>query len=264
MSRRGVTRIRVVLVVSLALVVVSLVASFVFPGFRESPGSEVVTDSSNTGIVDAVEEFTGGVFYVSETPFPCGPALQDMCTTLEVAPLGFLGLVCPELDYYPHCNTHKLTWATVDDGGNVPGATGTAIGTGYKNTLAILAAGNSQSSGMVAAYADEYVFDGKDDWYLPSKDELNELCKAVSATNIDRSPAGGCPGISGISKHFDAGYYWSSSQSSPSASREMCENINSERPDEAYSCAWYQDFVNGAQGAQSKYVTAYVRLIRAF
>jgi len=261
MSRRGVTRIRVVLVVSFALVVVSLVASFLFPSFRESPGSEVAADSSTTSVADVAEEFAGGVFYVSETPFPCGPALEDMCTTLEVAPLGFLGLVCPELDYYPHCNTHKLAWATTDGGGNVPGATGTAIGTGHKNTLAILAAGGSQSSGLVAAYADEYVLGDKDDWYLPSRDELNELCKAVSAADIDRSPAGGCPGISGISKHFDAGYYWSSSQSSPSASREMCENFNT---DEAYSCAWYQNFVDGAQGAQSKYLMAYVRPIRAF
>jgi len=261
MSRRGVTRIRVVLVVSLALVVVSLVASFLFPSFRGSSGSEIVTDSSTTGIVDVVEEFTGGVFYVSETPFPCGPALQDMCTTLEVAPLGFLGFVCPELDYYSYCYTSQMAWAAKDGGGNVPVATGTAIGTGYKNTLAILAAGGSQSSGLVAAYADEYVFGDKDDWYLPSRDELNELCKAVSDADIDRSPTGGCPGISGISKHFDAGYYWSSSQSSPSDSKEMCENFNT---DEAYSCAWYQNFIDGTQGAQSKYLTAYVRLIRAF
>lgn len=262
MPRRGVTRIRVVLAVSLALVVVSLVASFVFPGLHGSSGSDVVTDSSNTGIVDATEEFTGGVFYVSETPFPCGPALQDMCTTLEAAPLEILGLVCPELGYYSDCFTMNMVWSTAaDEGANVPGATGTAIGTGYKNTLAILAAGDSQSSGTVAAYADAYVADDKDDWYLPSRDELNELCKAVTR-HIAQPTGGKCPGfLSENSKHFDLGNYWSSSQSSPSTSREMCENFN---PNEVYSCAWYQNFVDGAQSAQSKYMTAYVRLIRAF
>lgn len=44
---------------------------------------------------------------------------------------------------------------------------------------------------------------GYADWYLPSKDELNEACRVLSHSRTDRelTPAGG----------FDRGYYWTSS-----------------------------------------------------
>ena len=54
-------------------------------------------------------------------------------------------------------------------------AIGTAIGTGQSNTTAILQA---QGSGSYAAQlCDDLVLNGYDDWFLPSKDELNELYK---------------------------------------------------------------------------------------
>ena len=51
------------------------------------------------------------------------------------------------------------------------GAEGTDIGTGKANTAKIVA---SQGPGKYAAkLCDEYTAGGKDDWFLPSKDELN-------------------------------------------------------------------------------------------
>jgi hypothetical protein len=60
---------------------------------------------------------------------------------------------------------------------SVIGAGETAIGSGYKNSLAIEAqSGNvAESSAAVAARA--YRGGSKSDWYLPSKDELNELIR---------------------------------------------------------------------------------------
>ena len=53
------------------------------------------------------------------------------------------------------------------------GATGTAIGTGQANTNAIVTA---QGPGSYAAkLCDDLVLNGYSDWYLPSKDELNQL-----------------------------------------------------------------------------------------
>ena len=55
----------------------------------------------------------------------------------------------------------------------VTGATGTAIGTGQANTNAII---NAQGPGSYAAkLCDDLVLNGYSDWYLPSKDELNQL-----------------------------------------------------------------------------------------
>jgi len=61
------------------------------------------------------------------------------------------------------------------------GATGTAIGTGKSNTdkiVAALGAVTAPEGGKYAArFCKNLVLNGYSDWYLPSKDELNELYK---------------------------------------------------------------------------------------
>jgi len=55
------------------------------------------------------------------------------------------------------------------------GATAIAIGTGKSNTEKII---EEQSAGTYAAkLCDDLVLNGYSDWFLPSKDELNELYK---------------------------------------------------------------------------------------
>ncbi len=57
----------------------------------------------------------------------------------------------------------------------VTGATGKAIGMGQANTNALITA---QGAGSYAAkLCDDLVLGGYRDWFLPSKDELNELYK---------------------------------------------------------------------------------------
>ncbi len=98
---------------------------------------------------------------------------------------------------------HGLEAAPVDQSAAAPwgcnatritGATGTAIGTGAANTAAIVA--GCAEVGIAAKVTDNYSLNGYDDWYLPSKDELDELYKA-------RDIVGG----------FTKDYYWSSSES---------------------------------------------------
>jgi hypothetical protein len=72
--------------------------------------------------------------------------------------------------------------------------TGTDIGSGAANTRAIIkACGSTSAAGVAAAYRGG----GRNDWYLPSKDEVNTLFRK-------RTAVGGIPAKS----------LWSSSQSS--------------------------------------------------
>ena len=73
------------------------------------------------------------------------------------------------------------------------GAQGKAIGTGKQNTIDIV--NGCSRAGIAARICSNLILNGYSDWYLPSKDELNQLY-------INRVAIGG----------FDDKYYWSSSQ----------------------------------------------------
>jgi uncharacterized protein (TIGR02145 family) len=106
------------------------------------------------------------------------------------------------------------------------GATGTGLGTGQANTTAIV---NGQGPGSYAAQlCIDLELNGYDDWYLPSKDELNKLY-------LNRAEIGG----------FVGAFYSSSSEES---------NFN----------AWTQDFFNGNQFFNLKLSQNVVRPVRTF
>lgn len=87
--------------------------------------------------------------------------------------------------------------------------TSTAIGTGASNTAKII----SVCTGFTAAkFCDDYSFSGYTDWFLPSKDELNEMYLQKDEFN-------------NLDEHTN---YWSSSQNMPET-------------------AWIQYFLNGTQ-----------------
>jgi hypothetical protein len=125
----------------------------------------------------------------------------------------------------------QRTWATgANQSALVSGADGTAIGTGAQNTIDIVAQSGNVEATSAAVYCSDLVSGGYSDWFLPSKDELNQM-----RTNLYSAGVGG----------FSSGIYWSSSEGGG--------NI-----------AWFQEFYNGYQFLVDKSDTFYVRPVRAF
>jgi hypothetical protein len=122
---------------------------------------------------------------------------------------------------------------------------GTAIGTGMANTTT---ADTTCTSGAIQIAAD-YTNNGKADWHLPSKDELNQMCKWQRG--VDLTPeATVCTGgtlnsVRWGASGFSPETYWSSSESFTTT-------------------AWFQIFATGFQNATVKGGTYYVRPARAF
>ena len=127
-------------------------------------------------------------------------------------------------------------WATDTDPGiglgnaatTVVGADGTDIGTGQQNTADIVAQTGNVAATSAAVYCDEYTYGGFSDWFLPSKDELNELY-------LNQVVIGG----------FLSSYYSSSSEAS----------------NEAF---WFQSFIDGNPNTPYKNNAYYIRPVRSF
>ena len=188
----------------------------------------------------------GIVFYVAPTFFTQESATGSMCTTnckyLEAAPSTWSGGSSdPSRHWATNINSNRTTAVT--------GARGTAMGTGYKNSLAIVAQTGNVAASSAAVAAREYSGGSKNDWFLPSKDELNQMCKwargiawTSNATVCDSSGAiNSGSGASG----FVANVYWSSS-----------ENFD--------YLAWGQFFNDGFQNSTGKENPFYLRPVRAF
>jgi hypothetical protein len=205
--------------------------------------SDVVASTCATGgtcVVGDTGPGGGVVFYVQAAggTFPCGATLTSTCRYLEAAPT---------------TGTNSWTDATYVWSGNTSVAIGVTargveIGTGFKNTQAIVTDDNTADrAGTIArAYRGP---NNLSDWYLPSKDELNQMCKwqrgqlwvsdATICNNTGTLNSG--RGASG----FSSGYYWSSSEFDATT-------------------AWSQYFELGDQNDNTKHTTYYVRPVRAF
>ncbi len=137
----------------------------------------------------------GKVFYDAGTT-------QSWGRYLEAAPT----------DYQVNGSRASVVWGCPE---TYTGATATAIGTGKANTTTILT--KCTTAGIAARVAADYRGGGKSDWFLPSIDELNELCKIYSNGRTDTTQyAGnqnGCTGNMFPTGGFAADYYWSSSES---------------------------------------------------
>jgi len=144
----------------------------------------------------------------------------------------------PDDPGYDSTVTHGLIVPTFDQGSlywgcntiSISGANGTALGTGNQNSIAIM--NGCSETNIAAKVCKSLVLNGYNDWYLPSKDELDKL-------RLNQFQIGG----------MTTGYYWSSSEATSNN-------------------AWIQCFILGTQfGQQSGNVknnTKYVRAMRSF
>ena len=146
------------------------------------------------------EVFGGIVFYMSE----------DLKT----------GLVVSTND-----QSNSANWGC--QGNLIDGANNDQIGSGLQNTLNIIS--DCSQNNIAAKICSELTRNGYDDWYLPSKDELNLIF-----TNLHSQGLGNFSSI-----------YWSSSQYSD-------------------FFAWIQNFNGGSQNYDGKYANRQVRAVRSF
>ena len=188
----------------------------------------------------------GKVFYVSATNFTStGSDCNTACKYLEASPAPVGGDV-------------QRTWATDNDPGALtgnqaatvpaPGATAQGIGSGMANTIAIKNQTGNVAATSAAVYAFDYENNSKTDWHLPSKNELNELCK-YARTQTTGNTAVQCADTDTLRVGFWNAYYWSSSEIVPFV-----------------SLAWPQHFGSGIQGFADdrKFDPNKVRPVRAF
>ena len=194
------------------------------PGHSEIYGD--VIDNNCDGIINetyAIGDFTAGgvVFYIASPPVDLdGDGDLDN------------GLVAAVTDQSAGIQWYNGAYI-------VTGATGTAIGTGASNTNAIIAAQGATETAYAAGLARAYRGGGFNNWFLPSKDELNAMYLNRAAINLTASANGGVD--------LALIYYWSSTEVD-------------------YFNAWKQYFSNGNQFNTNKSNYAYnsVRAVRAF
>lgn len=116
------------------------------------------------------------------------------------------------------------------------GAKGVEIGTGEQNTLDIVTV--CDDSTIAAALCDQLVRNDQEDWFLPSKEELNVLYQNQIIINETALKNNG-------GSFSNGGRYWSSSH--------QLDNT-----------VWVQYFNTGQQDGVNKDTQHYVRAIRAF
>ena len=208
----------------------------------------------------------GVVFYVSATCFTStGSDCNTACKYLEAAPAdqsaGIVWATTAAFCYNAggttstnNCQTNSIySGDTTAQAASRTAAT--AIGKGMANTDQIYArvsngggAGGALTNTYAAGIAFAYDNNGKTDWYLPSKDELNQMCKwqrGVAWTSDATVCTGGTLNSGRGASGFSTGVYWSSSETVADG-------------------AWAQNFSNGNQSDNGKNNTLYVRPVRAF
>ena len=187
----------------------------------------------------------GLIYYVDEAGFNCGATF-----TSTGSPTGGL------CHYLEAASTAIWSDPLIGWSGNTTTSvtTSDAIGAGYKNTLAmILQSGTAGKSGTASR---AYVAGGKSDWYLPSKNELNQMCKwargqvwTSNSTVCDNTGTLNSATYGASAAGLVESVYWSSSEVSASS-------------------AWFQYLMGGSLGGNQnttpKSSEMFVRPIRAF
>ena len=131
------------------------------------------------------------------------------------------------LEAAPSDTGGSVSWGEV--GTDIPGAAGTAIGTGKQNTADIIDSLGTGST-YAAQLCEGLISGGYDDWFLPSQDELNLVYQNVY--------------LEGVGDFFSNWYY--------SSSEYTADNM------------WAQSFYFGTQDNWGKNLGAGVLAVRSF
>jgi hypothetical protein len=158
---------------------------------------------------------------------------------LEVAPVGWSGTATDPLLIW--CNVANLHFTASISDVTFRATIGVEIGKGKANTNLMV----SRCSSGAGVLANAYKGGGKSDWFLPSRDELNELCKYAKYQATGKGDDVCQKGTSSVGG-FDYQPLWSSSEATAGG-------------------AWGQNFYYGTYIENlSKYNLTSVRPIRAF
>jgi hypothetical protein len=225
-------------------------------------GANSVTNGANSGVVTAV--FPGVVYSIGDTGPAGGIIFMTPITRnsglgedsyYEAAPTGWgngiavnpsitIGNIgfAAEITGTPTTDP-QLRWC--DNTTATVGVTGTAIGTGKANTAAIVSGGEVNCTLGAGFTADRYISTGAtpySDWFLPSKDELNQLCRYA---RTQAQSTGNCSSSGPLRAGFVADYFGSSSEMAP-------------------GLLWAQIFFDGFFAGGAKGAIGYIRPVRSF
>jgi hypothetical protein len=246
---------------SSALDITSTTKGLLIP--RMKAAERDVISSAATGLMIYQTDGTPGFYYFNGTSWEgyysqaevdaLIAALDARITALEPAvgdvyQGGVVFYIFVEADAgYVAGETHGLIAAVADQSSGIQwrngntnqttGATGTAVGTGSANTDAIILVQGPVATSYAAGLARAYAAGGYTDWFLPSKDELNQMYTNKETINTTASANGG--------SNFPISTYWSSTEY-------------------GFNVAWLQGFGDGNQSATNKSNTFNVRAVRAF
>jgi hypothetical protein len=181
-------------------------------------GATIVTNITGSGVVTAMfpetelkvgDSYNGGIVaYIFQSGDPGYVANEQH------------GLIASTAD-----QSLEIEWSNITS--TLVGTTGTAIGTGQANTTAIV--GQEGCKLGAAKLCEDLTEHGYNDWFLPSRDELNKLY-------INKGAIGG---------FYYIGIYWSSSERDADG-------------------AWQQTFFSGYQVNYGKGYVGRVRAVRYF
>ena len=221
----------------------------------------IAATCANGGTCVIGERGPGGgiIYYVSATNFTStGSTCNTTCKYLEVAPATWSSsgvIVADDSIYQWSTNMTATTGQDITTAGTESLFTDEKfnwkIGQGFYNTSVMKVSGaTSAAQAAVLAYAGSDASAGQ--WFIPSMNELNELCKYARGEDTG-DPTVACVLGSGTLKTgttndlggFVPSLYWSSSE------------LN-------VADAWSQFFDSGFQYIDSKDDTIFVRPVRAF
>jgi hypothetical protein len=204
------------------------------------------------------------VFYVAATNFTStGSGCATACLYLEAAPVDVTAVVWATTA--TSCFASGGTTGNQDcqqnsiysnsAGQSASRTASTAIGKGIANTNQIYARlttnGGAATGNYAAGIAWAYTNNSKTDWHLPSKDELNQMCKwqrnqsTAAADQAVVCDSTGALNTGTNATGFSATLYWSSSENS-------------------LTDAYRQNFSTGVQSSPGKSNSERVRAARAF